>query len=247
MRILRLFNEHHRSICVIDTCSERVLGFPVNCRQHVKATSDLLLPWKWSVPMVGKGTQRPTCRTSITSTIMSRVIAIAACGLILSACTSSWMPSFDWSSSSSSLTSFPMEVSIESDPPGADAKAANGPSCKTPCTLALQASGDFTVGVSLNGYVPQTVPVKFIPPENLPGMEGSSQPARLDPNPVFVQLEPAPAPHQPAAKKKRAAKKSTVNPVPTAEATAPAATATFSSPPSQQPAAAGTAPWPMPR
>ena len=242
MRILRLFSTtsslHLRYGCPFG----EVVGSLVNYREPIKATGGFQLPREWSVPMVPNGTQRPTCRKSIMSKIMSRVIAIAACGLTLSACASSWMPSFDWSSSSST----PMELSIESDPPGADAKAASGPGCKTPCTLSLQTTGNFSVSISLNGYVPQTIPVKLIPPENLPGMEGSSQTARLDPNPMFVQLEPAPAPHQPAAKKKPP-KKSSAKPAPTAEAAPQASSATFSSPPSQQPAAAGAAPWPMPR
>jgi hypothetical protein len=187
-------------------------------------------------------------------TIMSRVIAIVACGLMLSACSSSWtpsmpsMPSFsDWGLKPSSSGPQQVTLNVESDPPGADAKSSSGGSCRTPCALALQASGDFTVNVTLNGYLPQSVPVKMVPPEDPRfASEGGQQGARVDPNPIFVELERAPAPAPPAHKKPPAKKRTTAQ-----KTTASAPISTTSTAPEPDPAAqaapAGAAPWPMPR
>lgn len=158
------------------------------------------------------------------------------------------MPSMsDWGLGSSSYGAQQVTVTVESDPPGADAKASSGGSCRTPCALALQASGDFTVNVSLNGYVSQSVPVKLIPPEDPRfASEGAAQGARVDPNPIFVELEKAPPPPAPAKKrpvKKKPASARTQAPQSTAAAPAPAETA----PAGAEPASTGTAPWPMPR
>jgi hypothetical protein len=52
-------------------------------------------------------------------------------------------------------------------------------------------AADFQVTYSLNGYQPQTIPVKLIPPEDMRGTEEmgltGSQP-RFDPNPVVAEL-----------------------------------------------------------
>ncbi len=52
-----------------------------------------------------------------------------------------------------------VSLTIESDPPGADAKTSIGPSCRTPCMIPVPADREFTVNYSLNGYLPQIVPV----------------------------------------------------------------------------------------
>lgn len=185
---------------------------------------------------------------------MSRFIAIVACGLTLSACSSSWVPSMpdmpsmsgfsDWGLKPGSSGPQQVTLNVESDPPGADAKSSAGGGCRTPCVLALQATGDFTVNISLNGYLPQSVPVKIFPPEDPRfASEGAAQGARVDPNPIFVELERAPAP-PPAARKKPPAKKRAAAPRTTASAPASMATAPE---PVAQPAPAGAAPWPMPR
>ena len=160
------------------------------------------------------------------------------------------MPSFDWGTPSASG---PQQISlnVESDPPGADARSSAGGGCRTPCVLALQASGDFTVNISLNGYLPQSVPVKVIPSEDPRfASEGAAQGPRVDPNPIFVELERAPAP-PPPARKKPPPKKRTSAPKTTASAP-PASTFPEPAPSAQpapmtQPAPAGGAPWPMPR
>jgi hypothetical protein len=183
---------------------------------------------------------------------MSRVIAIVACGLTLSACSSSWMPSMPSMPSMSSfdlgLKSSPgpqqVTLNVESDPPGAEARSSTGGNCRTPCALALQAAGDFTVNVSLNGYLPQSVPVKVIPPEDPRfAPESASQGARVDPNPIFVELERAPPPPPAARKKKPTVKR----PATAARAAARAATAPAAAPAAAESAPSGAAAWPMPR
>jgi len=195
---------------------------------------------------------------------MKRVIAVAACGLTLTAC-SSWMPSLDMS-----MPSFggggaaTASLAIESDPPGAQASTQGGATCVTPCRLNVEGSGPFTVNVALNGYIPQQVPVRVVAPDDPRlGSDGGSSGLRLDPNPLYVELERAPPPAPPPRKLKPRPKRPSVakrRAAPTAAAAAPPATAptTAVAPPAQpappppmqpaqQPANAGPAPWPMPR
>jgi hypothetical protein len=192
---------------------------------------------------------------------MSRVIAVAACGLTLTACTS-WMPSFDLPSMGGSSTApAAASLAVESDPPGAQASTQGGTSCVTPCRLAVTASGPFTVNIALNGYVPQSVPVRIMQPDDPRlGSENSDGGAHLDPNPVYVELERAPPAAPPAHNKKKAAPKrpataalrSPADTQPTASV--PSSTVGTSStapqaPQAPPPAPANTsaAPWPMPR
>ena len=154
------------------------------------------------------------------------------------------MPSMDWMGSSSSSVG-QLTLNVESDPPGADVRASTGASCRTPCALAVDASASFSVNLSLNGYLPQSVPVKLIPPEDPRFTAEGTSVARLDPNPIFVELERAPPPAPPAKKKpvkKRPAQRPAVAPPPTSAGAAPQP-----APPVAQPAPAGVAPWPMPR
>jgi hypothetical protein len=150
------------------------------------------------------------------------------------------MPSMDWGSSSGAQ----MSLSVESDPPGAEARAANGPACKTPCNLAVSSSGNFSVNVTLAGYLPQSVPVRLLPAED-PRFGSEYSAPRLDPNPLFVVLERAPPP-PPPPKKKPVKKRTTATTAPRAATTAAPAPAPAAPPPAQ-PAPAGAAPWPMPR
>ena len=52
-----------------------------------------------------------------------------------------------------------VSLTIESDPPGADARTSLGPSCRTPCMIPVPADRSFTVSYSLNGYLPQAIQV----------------------------------------------------------------------------------------
>ena len=200
--------------------------------------------------------------------IMYRVIAVVACGVALTACSSSWMPSFELPSmpsfGSGGGASGVASLAIESDPPGAQA-SAGGNTCLTPCRLNVNTKGPLSVNVFLNGYVPQSIPVRVLQPDDprlgTEDIGGGS--VRLDPNPVYVELERA-APPPPPPKKKPAHKKpATVSrqqqpaPVtaqaPAVQAPAPSAPTTAVAPnvapgpaPMQQPMSS-TAPWPMPR
>jgi hypothetical protein len=123
-----------------------------------------------------------------------------------------------------------------------------GKTCRTPCRLNVAADGPFTVSVALNGYVPQSVPVRVMQPEDprLGSGDSSNASMHLDPNPIFVELERAPPP-VPATKKKSTAHR------PVAATRAPTTAAGSGTPPPSaaqqpiQPASSSTAPWPMPR
>jgi hypothetical protein len=117
---------------------------------------------------------------------MRQVIAIAACGFTLAACTS--MPSLDIVGSTPPVAA----VQLESEPPGAEAKTSLGPACRTPCEVSLPAAGDFSVTFSLSGYQPQTVAVRLQPPIDRVDDEVGGVPiAILEPNPVYAELQRA--------------------------------------------------------
>jgi hypothetical protein len=126
---------------------------------------------------------------------VASVLGLAGCG--------SWTPSWDFMPSMSSLSGGPsVSLTIESDPPGADAKTSLGASCRTPCMIPVAADREFTVSYALNGYLPQVVAVTPRVPETTrlePEIGGAAPLPELSPNPVFVQLEPAPPP--PVSKK----------------------------------------------
>jgi len=131
---------------------------------------------------------------------MRRCLAIVACGVLLAGC-----------SNSGDLlkTATPtVPLQFESEPPGAEVKTSGGQTCRTPCALAVPAA-DFQVTFSLNGYQPQTIPVKLLPPDDMRGSEemgvSSGQP-RFDPSPVVAELVKAGPRRAPPAKKPRVAK-----------------------------------------
>ena len=93
-----------------------------------------------------------------------------------------------------------VSLTIESDPPGADAKTSLGASCRTPCMMPVAADREFTVSYALDGYLPQVVTVTPRVPERTrlePEVGGGVALPDLSPNPVFAQLEPAPPPPPP--------------------------------------------------
>jgi hypothetical protein len=140
---------------------------------------------------------------------MIRAIAVAACGFWLAGCTS-MMPNFDLGASRAATTN----LTIESDPPGAEARTSLGATCRTPCTMAVPAANEFTVSYTLDGYLPQTVSVRPAPreggrrmdPQDVfdlkenGGLYATSVPPRLDPNPVFAELSPVAPPPKPPAR-----------------------------------------------
>jgi hypothetical protein len=145
----------------------------------------------------------------VTDRFMRRVIAIAAAGLSLAGCSSF---STDYFKSAPPT----LQVQIESNPPGADARTSLGQSCKTPCSVALTVpeTGGFTVSYTMARFQPATVPVQII---RVPGEFFSSGTVKSDPNPVVVELQPAGPP--PRAHKMRPKKPK----VPKGAAGAPAA------------------------
>jgi PEGA domain len=156
---------------------------------------------------------------------MYRIIAIVSGGLALAACSSM---NLDFLKPGPVLET----VRFESQPPGAEAKVSNGQTCRTPCALALPASGPYTVTYTLSGYQPTTEQIEVV------SMGDNS--SRLEPNPVLIDLTPA-APPPPVKKpvaRKRAAKpvaKRAPAPKPAAPSEPPTTTA-------EPPAA--TSPWP---
>jgi hypothetical protein len=84
-------------------------------------------------------------------------------------------------------------LTIDSTPQGALASASIGGTCVTPCLLSAPVITDpFTVTYTLDGYLPETVSVRPIPVEKTALIDMT--PARLEPNPVLVELRPAPPP-----------------------------------------------------
>jgi hypothetical protein len=149
--------------------------------------------------------------------IMRRVIAIAAAGLSLAGCSSFSMDYFK----SAPPT---MQVQIESNPPGADARTSLGQSCKTPCsvTLAVPESGGFTVSYAMPRFQPATVPVQIIRESGNLLTAGTAKP---DPNPVVAELQPIgppPRAHSMRPKKPRVPKGTAATPPPDGSAFPPA-------------------------
>jgi hypothetical protein len=131
-------------------------------------------------------------------TLLIRVCAVTS-ALLVSGCASG-TPS--WNFLPSSITSGAnVSLTIESDPPGADASTSLGPSCRTPCMIPVPADRSFTVSYSLNGYLPQAIQVgpgtASGPGYDVAGApsDGYSTPIpELTPNPVYAQLQRAPPP-----------------------------------------------------
>jgi hypothetical protein len=126
---------------------------------------------------------------------MRRVIAIAAAGLSLAGCSSF---STDYFKSAPPT----LQVQIESNPPGADARTSLGQNCKTPCSVALTVpdAGGFTVSYTMARFQPATVPVQI---NRVPGDIFTASTAKADPNPVVAELQPAGPPPKSARKMMR--------------------------------------------
>src|SRR5229473_2584218 len=124
---------------------------------------------------------------------MRRVIVIAVAGASMAGCSSLSLDAFK-------PTPPTVQVQLDSVPPGADAVTLVGPSCKTPCSVAVQtpASG-FSVTYTLNKFQPMTIPVQII---RTPGDLTTPATTTVDPNPVVAELQPAGLPPGAAARKK---------------------------------------------
>jgi hypothetical protein len=127
---------------------------------------------------------------------MSRSIIAVLCGPAIACCSVNSnlqhlnIPNIDVLDPPATAT-----VMIESNPPGAEARASSGGLCRTPCALSVPANEGFTVTYVLDGYLPQTLPVRSIPVEKSALIDLT--PPRLEPNPVLAELQPAPPPPPP--------------------------------------------------
>lgn len=120
---------------------------------------------------------------------MRRVIAIAVTGISLAmslaGCSSFSLDSFK-------PTPPPVQVQLESTPPGADATTSLGPGCKTPCAVTVPApDAGFAVTFALPRFQPVTVPVQVI---RNPGDFTTPATTIIEPSPVFAELRPAAPP-----------------------------------------------------
>jgi hypothetical protein len=116
---------------------------------------------------------------------MRRVIAIAFAAASLAGCSSLSLDALKPAPT-------PVDVQLESSPPGADAKTSLGPGCKTPCSVSVPApDSGFSVTFSMDKFQPETVQVQVI---RNTGEFNTSPPIVLDPNPVVVELQPAAPP-----------------------------------------------------
>ena len=117
-------------------------------------------------------------------------------------------------------------LTIESEPPGAEAKTSLGQNCRSPCQFRVQPGSEFSVTLTLSGYQPQTVSVR-------PEADGAVAVPRLAPNPVHVDLQAVAPPKKPVPKKKKPA-----------EATGGDAAGRAPSPPAETAPSATNYPWP---
>jgi hypothetical protein len=104
---------------------------------------------------------------------MPRATPVAACALALTSCSS--LPSRDQFTQPNAPT-----LTLNSAPPGAEARLSTGGNCRTPCMLPVSAADDFTVTYALDGYVSQTIPVRLIPAVKSALIDLT--PSSLDPN-----------------------------------------------------------------
>lgn len=147
---------------------------------------------------------------------MRRVIVIAVAGASMAGCSSVSLDAFK-------PTPPTVQVQVDSVPPGADAVTSVGPSCKTPCSVAVQTSASgFSVTYTLNKFQPMTIPVQII---RTPSDLTTPATTTVDPNPVVAELQPAgPLPGAAARKKPKKPK------APKGTAAAPAGGSPFPDP-----------------
>src|ERR1700720_978431 len=129
-------------------------------------------------------------RLIVTASVVALATALAGCSS-----SSSSLP--DWMSFKASPPP-PTALQFESDPPGADVRTAQGQTCLTPCSLTVPPENQ-SVSFAKNGFLPQTVQVTVRMPEH--GMF-DNPPPDIQPNPVAVVLQPAPAQHRMAPRPK---------------------------------------------
>jgi hypothetical protein len=151
---------------------------------------------------------------------MRRGIAIALAAVSLGGCSA-----VSWDMFKSAPPT--VQVQLESNPTGADAKTSLGPGCKTPCSVSVPApDAPFTVSYALDKYQPASVPVNVI---KTPGDLTTAASVSTDPNPVFAELQPA-VPPKPVRKPLRPKKPKPATAAAAPDAAAPATGSPFPNP-----------------
>jgi hypothetical protein len=108
---------------------------------------------------------------------MREVIAVAACGFTVAACSLS-VPGLDFLKSSPPPKT---ALRFESVPKGAEVKVS-GQTCRTPCELTLEVA-ELSATFAHKGYQPQTITVR-------PETSGAFSAPQFVPNPVHADLQP---------------------------------------------------------
>ncbi|HEY8334997.1 MAG TPA: hypothetical protein VIQ05_14495 [Tardiphaga sp.] len=121
---------------------------------------------------------------------MRRVIVVAVASMSLAGCASFSMDSFRSAPP-------PVNLQLDSVPPGADARTSLGQNCKTPCSVPVSAEGGFSVTFTLPKFQPLTVPVSVT---KNPGDMFTAGTTVIDPNPVVGELQPMTPPRRAARK-----------------------------------------------
>ena len=129
--------------------------------------------------------------------MMRRAIALVLSCAALSGCgRTPSMPSLSLPSVNMPSFNVPgTPVHVTSIPPGAEASfGSEGQRCTTPCTLsAPNGTGTYNVSFKLNGYQPQSVPVRIAVSESSSmqsGDAGIAPTTVITPDPVTAELEP---------------------------------------------------------
>jgi hypothetical protein len=152
---------------------------------------------------------------------MRRAFAMAVAGISLAGCSSFSTDSLNYFKS----TPVPVQLQLESTPPGADARTSLGPGCKTPCSVSVtppDGATSFLVNYAMPGRQPASMPVQIVRTD---GSLFSSGTTKVEPNPVVAELQPIGPPPKPPRKPIRPKPKK-----PAAEPAAPADSA-FPDPP----------------
>ena len=125
-----------------------------------------------------------------------RAVAIMISGLALASCSTTVTDVFKQKPTTTLML-------IESTPAGATAKTSTGKTCQTPCTMLIGEGNDFTVTFTLDGYVPQTLPVHAT---MSPGGWTDAPSPVLNPGSLFPTLEPVKPPPTGARRAKTASR-----------------------------------------
>jgi PEGA domain len=117
--------------------------------------------------------------------LVAAVSVIGVAGCLLAGCSGS--SSLDWFKPAPPP---PQVLQFESEPAGASVQTSQGQTCQTPCSLTVPVASQ-TATFSMNGYVPQTIPISVHEREH---SMFSHPPPDLVPNPAVVALQPVPPP-----------------------------------------------------